>query len=429
MKKILLTTLATGLIVSSFGTIAQARSNDGYSGNTNIWAWTENIPPLKAAAKLFMKAHPKAHIKITTLGHDALIDKVSTGLVAHGKGLPDATLVTDDHFASFVNIYPSSFVNVGAMGFDKLENLFPKYKTNGIKYKSHMYGFPVDGGPVLVFYRRSAFAKAGVKPSQIKTWADFLKYGKIIKAKTGKYMLGGVSNDGFYNILLGQYGKSAFDSKGNIDLNSPQSIHALKYIETLVKAGVFQKRGPGWSSDMRELAKGNVVAIPKGIWFAGNIKAEAPKTKGDWGVFPLPINGDGDIRASNQGGSSFVMFKYSKNKQLTYNFLKYYTTTKEPQLIAFQKGGLFPTLKSVYKTKEFNAGLPFFKGQKVWQEAAKTINLIKQVNYTQDYYYTNLQLCKLYSGMVFSPDMDIVKRLNQISSSLKSRTGRKVNKY
>ncbi len=428
MKKILLTTIATTLIATTIGGVAQAKANDGYSGNTNIWAWNANIPPLKAAAKLFMKAHPNAHVKITLVGHEALLEKLSVGLIAHGKGLPDATLIPDDHLASFVHIYPSSFVNVGKMGMDKLANLFPKYKVGNVTYKSHMYGFPLDGGPAMVFYRRSIFAKAGVKPSQIKTWDDFFKYGKIIKAKTGKYMLGGSEDDRFYRIMMAQYGKGYFDAKGNIDLRSPQSIHALKLIQKMGHEGILHHRAAGWTPYMRDISTSTIVAIPEGVWLVGSIMVNAPKTKGDWGVFPLPVNGDGDVAACNLGGASFIMFKKSRNKSLTYNFLKYYTTTTEAQLISFKKGGLFPTLQKVYKTKEFNASMPFFKGQNVWKEASKTVNTIKRLNYTSDYYYANMELHKLYTGIVFS-DIDVVKRLEKTITSLKARTGRKVNQY
>ncbi len=424
MKKILLTTIATTLIATTFGGVANAGQ---FTGSANIWAWNINVPPLKAAAKAFMKLHPKAHIKITEIGHNDVYQKLSAGLIARGKGLPDATLIEDDHFDSFVKIYPRSFVNVGTMGFDKLTNLFPDYKASAFKYKSHMYGFPLDGGPAMIFYRRSAFAKAGVKPSQIKTWNDFLKYGKIIKAKTGKFMFGGSNDDGSYRIMAGQYGKGYYDVKGNIDLKNPKSVKALQFIQKMAKAGILHQRAPGWNPFMRDISTGTVVAIPAGAWLEGNIESSAPKTKGDWGVMPLPVNGDGDVASASQGGSGFVMLKKSRNKALTYSFLKYFTTETSAQLVAF-KAGLFPTLNKVYTTKEFSAGIPFFKGQKIWLEAAKAIKVIKPVNYTEDYYYANMELGKLYSGAIFT-NTNMVKRLDQAVKSLKARTGRKANQY
>ncbi len=427
MKKILLTTIATTLIATSIGSVAQAKANDGYSGNINIWAWTINVPPLKTAAKVFMKAHPKAHIKITTVGYDALLEKISAGLMSHGKGLADATLMEDNHFDSYVKIYPNSFVNVGKMGFDKLEKLFPPYKTSTYKYKSHMYGFPFDSGPAVIFYRRSTFAKAGVKPSQIKTWEDYIKYGKIIKAKTGKYMFGGNADDTVYRIMLGQYGKSYYDSKGNIDIKSPYSIKALKLIKRMQKAGILHHRSDGHSPYMRDIATGTVSAMPQGIWLAGNIQANAPKTKGDWGVFPLPVNGDGDVAATSQGGSGFVMFKSSKHKLLTYNFLKFYTTNTQNQLVAF-KDGLFPSLLAIKDTKEIAKPVPFFHNQKIWLMGAKSLPLIKGKKVTEDYAYAVTEMHNLYSGVIYNNE-DLMKRLERASKAIKARTGRKINQY
>ncbi len=424
MKKILLTTIATTLIATSFGSMAQAGP---YSGTTTIWAWTMNIPPLQAAAKIFMKKHPQAHIKIATIGYESLLSKLSAGLVAHGKGLPDATLMEDKRFDSYVKIYPRSFVNVGKMGMDKLTGLFPAYKANVYKYKSHMYGFPFDSGPAVIFYRRSTFAKAGVKPSDIKTWDDYLKYGKIIKAKTGKFMFGGYDDDAPYTIMMQQYGKSYFDAKGNIDLKSPRSIKTLKFIKRMEKEGILHHRATGWTPFMRDIATGTVSAIPSGIWLKASIVKGAPKTKGDWGIMSLPVNGDGDVAAASHGGSGFVMFAHSKNKPLTYNFLKYYTTTLEAQKIAF-KGGFFSSLLKMRNTKEFSQALPFFKGQKIWQVGAKALPLIRSVNNTIDHSYAIEEVHKLFTGAIYNNE-DLMKRLDQAVKTLKARTGRKVNTY
>ncbi len=424
MKKILLTTIASTLLATTIGGVAHAGA---FSGTSTIWAWNINVPPLKAVAKSFMKLHPQAHIKIVARGHDDLYEKLSAGLVAHGKGLPDSTLMEDDHFDSFIKIYPSSFVDVGKMGFSKLANLFPAYKIQSASYKSRIYGLPFGIGPAMIFYRRSIFAKAGVKPSQIKTWDDFIKYGKIIKAKTGKYMFSGSDGDGIYRIMAGQYGKGYYDSKGNIDLKNPISVRAWKLIQKMANEGILHHSGAGWDTFMREIATGTIVAIPSGVWLEGNIEIGAPKTKGDWGVFPLPVNGDGDVASAFNGGTSFVMLKKSRNKALTYNFLKYFTTETQSQLVSF-KAGLFPTLKKVYKTKEFNAGVPFFHNQKVWLEAAKASNSMKAVNFTEDYYYANLELSKLFSGVIFTGG-DLMKRLDQSVHALQARTGRKVHQY
>ncbi len=425
MKKILLTTIASTLIATAFGGVANGKA---LSGNTTIWAWNINIPPLKSAAKEFMQAHPNTHIKISLVGGGDILEKLSIGLIAHGKGLPDALLMQDQHFNSFVGLYPRSFVNVGKMGMDKLANLFPVYKSNAFKYKSHMYGFPFDGGPVLVFYRRDVFAKAGVKPSQIKTWNDFLKYGKIIKAKTGKFMFGGNDDDSVYRIMMEQYGKRYYDKNGNIDLKSPRSIKVLKFLQKMNKAGILHHRAAGWNSFLRELTRGTVAAVPAGAWLEGNIETVAPKSKGKWGVMPLPVNGDGDVGSAAYGGSAFVMLQKSKNKALTYAFLKYFTTELHPQLVAF-KEGLFPTLNKVYKTKEFNAGVPFFKGQKVWTEAAKAVKIIRPIDFTNDFHYAELEMGKLQSGVIFADGGNLMKRLDQAAQALHSRTGRKINEY
>ena len=398
----------------------------GLSGKINIWLWNINEPPVKSAAKSFMKKHPGTKINVVRVGHSTVRQKISPGLMSRGRGLPDISLMEDDFFDSFVGLYTSQFVNLSKMGFDKHKKDFPSYKWNSVSLKSGIYAFPFDGGPVIVFYRRSVFEKAGVDPKTINNWDDYIEAGKKIKEATGKYMLGASDDDGMYRNLMGQWGTGYFDSKGNIDMNSPKSIQSLSLLDKMNKAGILHKRSPGWDAWLRDLSSGTVVAVPAGAWLEGSIESVAPTTKGDWGVFKLPSN-SGQTKGASQGGSSFVMFKKSKNKKLAYAFMEYFTTNVKNQVTAF-KGGLFPTFKPVYKTEEFNKGLDFFAGQKVWKLASETVDDIINVNRTKDYSYARDEGVKAFQSVLIN-GKGVKESLSTAVKSLKNRTGRKVNKY
>ena len=45
---------------------------------------------------------------------------------------------------------------------------------------------PWDSGPVVLYYRRDMFEKAGVDPASIETWDDFVEAGKKVVAANGE---------------------------------------------------------------------------------------------------------------------------------------------------------------------------------------------------------------------------------------------------
>ena len=76
-----------------------ANETSGSGGKEVVaWAWNINVPVLKKAAAEYQKENPGFKLKVVDMGREDVYSKLTTGLQAGGKGLPDIVLVEDDRF-------------------------------------------------------------------------------------------------------------------------------------------------------------------------------------------------------------------------------------------------------------------------------------------------------------------------------------------
>ncbi|GGD12950.1 ABC transporter substrate-binding protein [Pontibacillus salipaludis] len=409
------------------GACSSDSSGEGDSGESDsgkeeltAWAWNINVPVLEMAAEKFEEENPDFKLNVVEMGTSDVYSKLTTGLQAGGKGLPDIVLVEDDRFQGYINTFPDAFANLSEMGFDEQKSKFPDYKTELLTKDGAMYGFPFDGGPTGVFYRRDIFNEAGVTPEDIKTWDDFIEAGKTIKDKTGKDMIGLDLNgdDGLYRMMLTQQGTFYFDDEGEVNLASDESKKAMEITKELKDAGIV-KNTVGWDPWISAMTEGDVATAPSGAWLYGSITQQGKDTSGKWGVFKLPAFEEGGNRASNLGGSNYVIMSASDQKEKAYDFMEYFSTTNEVQVEAME-GGLFPSLNTVYDNEIFKQEVEFFDNQKIWEMFAGEMENIPAVNYTGDYAVAKDEAVKAQSKIVNGTPIE--EALENAVKTLKNRT-------
>ncbi len=379
------------LVLGACSSNSSSSSNEGSAGDgdsskkVTAWAWNINVPVLKEAAEKFKEENPDFELEVVELGREDVYSKLTTGLQAGGKGLPDIVLVEDDRIQGYMETFPDAFVNLSDMGFDDSKDSFPTYKTELLSKDGAMYGFPFDGGPTGVFYRTDYFEEAGVNPDDIKTWDDFIDAGKKIKKATGKEMLGLDLNgdDGLYRMMMTQQGTFYFDDEKNVNFTSEESKMAAEKVKMMKEAGLV-KDTVGWDAWISAMAQGDVATAPSGAWLSGSITQQAKDTEGKWGVFKLPAFEEDGNRAANLGGSNYVITSASKKQDIAYDFMKFFSTSDDVQLTAMDNG-LFPTLNTIYENDAFTKDVEFFSNQPIWELFASEMNDIPSVNYTGNY--------------------------------------------
>lgn len=363
----------------------QPEDESAVSGEITVWAWALEADYLgKTVIPAFEKAYPNIKVNLETVGNDQIYDKLTAGFIA-GSGLPDVTQIAVNKLPTFVNQFPDGFVEIAALGFDKHIPDFPGSTIEAVKnLNGEVVAFPRDLGPVMVFYRVDIFEEAGVDPSTIETWDDFIEAGKIIKEKTGVHMLGNrIGNqDDVLNIMLQQQGKYYFDMEGNIDVNSEEMLRSLRKIKEMHDAGILLNTS-NWDGQVAAMKNGKVATVPDAVWWSGTMLDQMPELAGKWGTFPLPVFKEGGVHAANNGGSALAIPSVSKNKEAAYLFAEFASANKDMQLEALKNYGLFPAYTPVYDDPFLSDNHPYFNNEPVFKKFSEIVNQIPPVNYTE----------------------------------------------
>lgn len=380
--------LPIGLAVAiGVATQAQNSVNTAIKGEITIWGWKDPLGALKTVDDAFSKAYPNISLKYVQKSPADAYQALKLSVSA-GSGAPDVVLLEDSNLAQFVSLEALADITSQTKPYIKKMN---SYKWNAATLKGRVYSMPWDSGPVAMYYRRDIFQKAGVDISSIKTWDDYLKAAKVIKAKTGVKMLplAKARNDArFFETLLWQQGIGYTNRDGAVILDKDvRAKVALDLVSKLFKDDLtadFENWTDPWYKTM---AEGEIATLPMASWMGGFLKGWiAPKTSGQWGVAPLPTFTGSKARASNDGGSHLAISSSSKNKEAAWAYIEYHLGRPESQLTMYKAADLFPSLESTYADPIFNEPDAFFGGQKSRQIFAEAVKTVPNATvYTADY--------------------------------------------
>jgi lactose/L-arabinose transport system substrate-binding protein len=407
---------------------ASSNSDSGEKVTLTAWAWNVNVGALETAAKKFKEENPNIELKVEDIGRLDVYDKLSTGLAAGGAGLPDIVLVEDDRIHGYVQAFPKGFLNLSDQGYDSHADNFPGFKKDLTSVEGSFYAMPFDAGPGGMFYRRDVFEKVGVNPADIETWDQFLEVSKKIKAETGvaAMPLDKFKDDPTFRMMLNQQGVFYFDENGNIDLTNPKAVHAMDMLKKFDDAELI-KNVDGWNGIVSSTIDGSVATIPFGAWYYGTIIDQAKDSEGNWGVFLLPAFEEGGNRASNLGGSSWMIPSASDNAEEAYAFMEFFTTNKDMQLMSMESYGLFPSLNTTYDSEVFNGDVEFFGGQKIWKLFADEMKDIPTASFTNDYSLGLDEAIKAQADVFNGTPVE--EALKEAADRLADRSDRQVNSY
>ncbi|PMQ02060.1 MAG: ABC transporter substrate-binding protein [Dictyoglomus sp. NZ13-RE01] len=354
-------------------------------GKITIWCWDPNfnIPIMKEAAARYQKINPKVQFEIADMAKADVEQKLNTVLASGVKtGLPEIVLIEDYNAQKYLRAYPGAFADLTKHFNYKL---FAPYKVQLMTLDGKVYGVPFDSGVAGFFYRRDYLEQAGFKPKDLEniTWDRFIEIGKVVKAKTGKYMISGDPYDGgLMRIVMQSAGQWYFDKSGKVNIaNNPAIKEAVILYKKLRESGI-SKEISGWNQWVASFNSGEVASVITGVWIIGSIKA-AKDQSGKWGVAPIPrLNLPGAVNASNLGGSSWYVLQNSQNRDIAIDFLKqiYAKDLDFYQKILVERGAV-GTFLPAQSGKAYQEPDPFFGGQKVYAEFSKWMKQIPPVDY------------------------------------------------
>ena len=346
----------------------------------------QKLPQVRAiwqeAADQYEKAHPGVKVQFDYLENEAFKAKLPTLLqskdrpsVFHswGGGVMTEQVsagICKDITQAIAGEFKDSFYPAGIQNFT----------ING-----KTYGLPNDIGPMVFWYNKDLCAKAGVDPTQIHYWDDFLNAVKKLQAAGVTPIAAGGKDKWplhFYPAMLlmrvlGSEGLDAVCAGKNGGFTNPDAVKAFQMYKELAALQPFQK---GFLAATYPDAAGNfhdgkAAFHLMGTWDVTEGRTDAADGKGlpdeKLGWFFFPEVKDGKGKANDLFASLNGWLVTSDSPKETVDFMKVWLG-KEIQTKLAAGGWGIPMVKGTAEAIQS----PFFKqialevGKSGWIEIA-----------------------------------------------------------
>ncbi len=321
------------------------------------WDTETTLEIQKEIAKLFEERHGNVRVQVEGYG-DGYDQKMAAGFGAGNA--PDVMYMWD--FPSYeLSLEPlNTYINTDESFKDALADLYPgllNYSTIG----DNILGLPVGYTSHVIYYNKALFDQAGIDyPAHDWTWEDLREKADAI-SKLGDDIYGfafSTQPDPYdFEQYFWSFGSAYLSPDGSqMDgyFNSPDAIYMMTFFSDMVRDG--QALG-AQDSISKAFRGGNIGMQESGIWPL-NRHMEAIGAE-NLGIAPLP---KAKSAASVINSSALCMAKNAKNKDLAWEFIKFYTT--DPEAVAMRAKVDLPVLKSVAKELDYVSDPyyePFYK--------------------------------------------------------------------
>lgn len=419
-------------MVAAFSEVAAAEKAPLPSGKLVIWGWSPNELWLDASLDGFKEEYPDIKWEWVPYSTGDVYVNLPLALTA-GKGAPDICLVENSHLESIVEM--GGLLDITEKIQPYIDNL-ATYKLKECRKDDKYYAVPWDGSPVAMYYRRDVFEKAGLPTDPesveelVSTWDKYYEVAKTIKEKTGLYMQActKANNNGrLLEMLLWERGLGYIDDKGKVSINSPEAVETLEFIGKMTSEGLYSDEvdwTDGWYAEFKSLDQ-SVASYIEASWMGGFFKSwVAPETTGLWGIVHIPAYKEGGVRASADGGSSFVITEQCQNPEAAWALIEYALLRDQSVINCFIAGDYTPSLVTSYDSDVFKVKDPFYAGQVIGTMFNDIMLNIPEVNiYTTEYAemsgLTSPEVAKYLTGKQSAQEA-----LDNAAAAIRAATGR-----
>lgn len=409
MKKRLISVLLVGAMAFSLAACGGGGSDDSGSGSGGdsgsdeggsgggdklvVWTWDPafNIPAIEEAGKIYKDTvNDKFELEVVETLSDDCETKLQTCAESGDFGtMPDIVLMQDNSYQKFVSFYPEAFTDLTDSGID-----FSQFAEGKLSYSTvdgKNYGVPFDNGAVVSCYRTDILEEAGYTIDDITDidWDKFIEIGKVVKEKTGKYMLSGQANSqDIIMMMLQSAGASLFNEDGTPNLvgNDPLN-ECIDIYQKMVKEGIFYEVNE-WDEYVSSITNEQCAGTINGNWIMATIMG-MEDTAGKWEITNMPklVKSANATNYSNNGGSSWYVTSNCQNTELAFDFLaKTFAGSEDLYANILPTTGAIGTWGPAGESEAYQAPQEFWNDQPIYstivEYAEKT-----PTNNTSAYYY------------------------------------------
>ncbi len=419
-------------LVFSVSASLSAQVYEEWEGDLLIWKWGGPAQSLQdVVVPAFEEAHPNVNVEFVSMGHPDVHSRLLTAFSA-GTGAPDVSGLEDTRGAAY------------ASGLADLTEYMAPYADKFVDYKlrfasdgDRIIGVPFDGGPVAMVYRRDTFERYGYPSDpaeleeRIQTWDDLIEVGKdIYEQSNGRTKVIHMSADALENlgrlhqIIAWSAGSGIFDADGQVVLDNEVNIKAAQVLGQILDHDLYNDATE--AAELMTWRDGTVATYAVASWFRRRLSSSVPDTAGQWGVFRLPALYEGGPRASNSGGSMFVIPEQARDKDLAFRFLEF-ALLEEANLRSFIEAAphLFPAYIPFNTDPEYiamDAYEEFFGGQNTNALFAEIAAEVPDYNFTRHYFEAENLLNDYLNNMRLGR-MDAEQAMTEAAAELRERLG------
>jgi multiple sugar transport system substrate-binding protein len=360
-RKRLARTAGVAALLAAAPLLASCGGSANASGRVtlNFYSFPDNSGAVQQAVTDCTKAsggkYTIAYNKLPNAA-DGQRDQLVRRLAAHFSGVDIMGLdVTwESEFANAGWILPWTGANKTAAEQGTLQGPLNTAIVNG-----QLYAVPYNSNTELLWYR------SDLVPTPPTTWSEMLADSQKLAAQGKPHLIEiqGAQYEGavvWFNTLLASAGGSVLTSDDkHVSLGAP-AVKALSIIQQLSHSKAADPSLSVQMEDQNRLAmEGGTAAFELNYPFVyPSMKTDQPKIFKNFKWAPYPGVNQGQPAKVTLGGIDLAVSKYSKNPSLAFQ-ASLCLRDAAHQKIAAIKGGLPPTLSSVYDDPSLQADYPF----------------------------------------------------------------------
>jgi multiple sugar transport system substrate-binding protein len=345
-----LTTAALALSACGRDTGAAASSdqakdvNSGKAtGTITVWAMGAEGDKLPGLVKDFERANPGAKVNVTAIPWDSAHDKLTTSITANKT--PDAAMVGTTWMGELAGL---DALDPTPPSIDKSQFFEGAQKTTEVNGTS--YGIPWYVETRLLYYRTDLAKKAGYTGPP-KTWEDLKAMAKAMQDKAGAKWGIGLQAGGtgsWQTVMPFAWSNGASLTKDNgkaYNFDTPELQEAVKHYQSFFTDGIADKAAPATPTTEPDFASGKVPMFISGPWMMSAVEKVGGKGfKDKYSVAAMPTR---KTSSSFVGGSDFVVFKNSKQRDTAWKFVQFLADPKT-QAKWYQQSTDLPSVTSAW---------------------------------------------------------------------------------
>lgn len=318
------------------------------TGTITVWAMGAEGEKLPELTKEFESANPGVKVNITAIPWDSAYQKFTTAITAGTT--PDAAMVGTTWMGEFAG---NDALDPTPPSIDKSVFFEGAQKTTEVNGTS--YGVPWYVETRLVYYRTDLAKKAGYDTAPTD-WDGLKAMAKAMQTKAGaKYGMGfqAGGTGSWQSIMPFAWSNDADLTKDGgkaYNFDSLQLLDAVKYYQSYFTDGISDKAAPAQPTTEPDFKSGRVPMFISGPWMMSAVE-KVGVTKDQYDVMQIPAK---TKSSSFVGGSDFVVFKKTKNRDTAWKYVEWLSDPKT-QVKWYQSSTDLPSVKSAWQDPAISA--------------------------------------------------------------------------